>query len=131
MKRKTLQECLSIACKNNTPDKHPQWDCYKHYTFILQNHKIIEWGTNRPGSPFAYLGYVPYSKIHSELDAYNKAKGIMNRGEPFEVVNIRLTKTFKIRSSCPCKCCWNFLNNLGCKRIWFTTDMGNFASLSF
>jgi len=130
MKRKLLQECLTIAHKNNTPTKHPQWNCYKHFSFIIHRNKIVDWGTNRAGSPLTF-GYEPYSKIHSEVDAYFRAKGLMRKGELFEVVNIRLTKGFKLKSSSPCKCCWNFLRNLGCKRIWFTTDTGEFANLFF
>jgi len=131
VKNRILNECLTIAFKNNNPIKHPQWDCYKHYSFVIQNHKIVEWGTNRRGSSFTFLGYEPYQKIHSEVDAYFKARGIMDKGVPFEVVNIRLTKNGTLRDSNPCKCCFAFLRNLGCKAIWFSTDLENFASLRF
>ena len=130
MKRKAIQECLNIALRNNNPN-HPQWACYKHYSFILQDNKIVDWGTNRPGNAFTFLGYKAHCKIHSEVDAYRKAKGLMIKGTPFEIVNIRLTKDSRIRSSCPCKCCWNFLKNLGCKKMYFSTDMEDFAYLSF
>jgi len=130
MKRKLLNECLEIALKNNTPIKHPQWTAYHHFSFIIQKNKIVEWGTNRCSSPLTFLGYMPYSKMHSEYDAYFKAKGIMLRDKPFEVINIRLTKTNLIGGSSPCKCCFAFLKNMGCKRIWFTTEVGNFASMN-
>jgi len=131
MKKKLLAECLNIAIKNNTPLKHPQWDCYKHFSFIIQNNKIIEWGTNRQGSAMIYLGYAPYQKIHSEVDAYFKARGIMDRNKPFEVINIRLNKTSHLKVSNPCKCCLAFLNHLGCKRIWYSTDNEIFLNISF
>lgn len=131
MKSRVLNTCLDIAFKNNNPIKHPEWECYKHFSFIVQDNKIVEWGTNRRGSSFTFLGYEPYQKIHSEVDAYFKAKGIMDKHVDFEVVNIRLTKTGMIKASNPCKCCFAFLKNLGCKRIWFTTGVENFACMSF
>jgi hypothetical protein len=130
MKNKVLQECLKLAWQNNTPD-HPQWDCYHHFSFIIQRNKIIRWGTNRAGQPNARLGYESYKKIHSEVDAYFKARVFLDNTIPFEVVNIRLTKTFKIKESAPCRCCWNFLKRLGCKRIYYTTNMEEFANMLF
>lgn len=125
MKRKLLNDCLSIAVKYNP--KHPEADCYRHYSFVIQRGKIVEWGCNRRSSPLLFLGYKSHTKMHSEVDAYYKAKGIMQKNEDFEVVNIRLSKHGHIKESTPCKCCYAFLNNLGCKRIWFTTRIGNFA----
>ena len=130
MKKKILRECLEIA-KSNNNSNHPQWECYHHFSFIVQRNKIVGMGTNRMASSLTFLGYQPYSKMHSETDVYFKVKGIMAKNCDFEVVNIRLTKTFMIKSSEPCKCCFAFLNNMGCKRIWFTTNTGNFAHISF
>jgi hypothetical protein len=130
MKSKILKNCLEIARRHNNSLKHPQWDCYKHFSFIIQNNKIVEWGMNRKGDAYVN-GFNDYSKVHSEIDAYFKARGLMDKSDPFEIVNIRLTKTFRIKSSNPCKCCWNFMKKLNCKRIWFTTDLGEFAVLHF
>jgi hypothetical protein len=126
MKRKVLGVCLETA--NDYLHKHVEPYC--HFSFIVQNNKIIEWGTNRCASPLTFLGYPVHSKMHSEVDAYFKAKGILGKG-PFEVVNIRLTKTAMIRNSRPCRCCFEFLRGLECKRIWFTTNLGNFARMDF
>ena len=128
MKNRVLRECLKIAFDNNTPD-HPQWECYKHFSFIVQKNKVVRYGTNRAGAALIRYGYQPYQKIHSEADVYFKARGIME-GDSFEVVNIRLTKTFMIRDSTPCKCCWSFLKKLGCKKIYYTTNIGEFASIN-
>lgn len=129
MKHKILRNCLQIAMDNNTDDKHPEWYAYHHYTFIVQNNKIIDWGTNRRCSPLIYLGYKDHTKMHSEVDAYFKARGLLSKDKPFEAVNIRLTKTYKIRMSMPCNCCFSFLKRAGCKRVWFTTNLENFANL--
>ena len=131
MKRKLLKVCLDIALRNNTPIKHPQWSDYHHFSFIIQRNKLVEWGTNRFSDPLTFLGYFPYSQMHSEIDAYFKARGIMARDLTFEVVNVRLTKTHLVRGSSPCKCCFAFLKNMGCKKVWFTTEVGNFASMGF
>lgn len=130
MKSKILKNCMDIARKHNNPISHPNWETYKHFSFIIFNNKIIEWGMNRNASPYVN-GFKSYSKIHSEIDAYFKARGLMAKNDSFEVVNIRLNKSSMIKTSQPCKCCWNFLKRLNCKRIWFTTKMGEFASLSF
>lgn len=128
MKPKILKECTEIALANNNPS-HDQWDCYKHYSFIVQENKIVSWGTNKRGSPLTFLGYQPHQKIHVETVAYFKADRLLKKNIPFEVVNIRLGKNNMIKISAPCKCCSNFLKNLGCKRIWFTTTNGSFACM--
>jgi len=127
MKRKILDICLNIAIRNLPNNTEP----YCHYTFLVQRNSIVEWGKNRRGPPLTFLGYESHTKMHSEVDAYFKAKGIMIKNEPFEAVNIRLTKTGSIKNSCPCKCCLAFLKGLKCKRVWFTTDLENFARMDF
>jgi len=129
MKRKTLSTCLDIALKNNTPDKHPQWDYYHHYSFIIQREKVVGFGMNRRSSPLTLLGYPDYSKMHSEIDAYFKVKGLLEKNKPFEVVNIRLTKTNRIVMSQPCPCCSSFLYKSGCDSVWFTTSINSFAHI--
>jgi tRNA(Arg) A34 adenosine deaminase TadA len=131
MKRKLIDECLKIALKNNKPEKHQEWSNYHHFSFVIQDDNIVSVGKNRCSSPLLYLGYQLHTKMHSEVDAYFKAKGILSKKNRFEVINIRLTKTNIIRHSEPCKCCFAFLKNLGCYRVWFTTNIGNFACLTF
>lgn len=120
MKNRDLITCYKIA-KNHVRN-HPEWDCYKHYSFVFQNNQLIEWGCNRRGPPL--IGYPSYGKIHSECDAYNKAKGLLIRNRPFEVLNIRLNKSGQLKMSKPCNCCYNFLFNAGCRRIWYSTELG-------
>ena len=131
MKRKITDECLRIALKFNTRDLHPQWGNYHHFSFVIQDNKIIDWSTNRDGTPIIAIGYSHWQKIHSEFDAWRKAKGILNKRKPFEVVNIRLTKTNRVAPSYPCNCCYQFLKNVGCKGFMFSTNLGNFAYISY
>lgn len=119
MKRKDLINCYRIAKAHVR--NHPEWNCYKHYSFIYQNNQLVEWGCNRRGSPL--IGYPSYGKIHSETDAYSKAKGLLIKNKPFEVVNIRLNKSGELRMSKPCNCCFNFLMNVGCKAVWYSNEI--------
>lgn len=125
MKKSLLRECLRIARAKNTPDTHPKWGNGRHhFTFIIQDNKIVEMGINRKGPPLKAFGYEEYQGIHSENDAYKKAKGILNDQKQFEAVNIRLNKRDELRLAAPCPCCYEFLTDLGCKTIWFSTAVG-------
>jgi len=119
MKRKLLYECVERAYEYLT--KHPQYNCYKHYSFIIQNNKIVGFGMNRVGTPLTI--YKDHCKIHSETDAYFQVKGIMDKAE-FDVVNIRMDKQGSLKNSKPCLCCYNFLKNCGCRNIWFSNEIG-------
>ncbi len=130
MKRTILRECIRIAYEYNTPDKHPEWGNFHHYTFIVQKDKLISWATNKSALPLAQHGYEAKSKLHSETEAYRKARGILLTDTPFTCINIRLTKSGTMRISKPCSCCFNFLRSLNCKNIYFTTDLGLFAILN-
>ena len=127
MKRSLLNECLRIAIRINP--KHPEYNYYHHFSFVIQNNQIMEWGTNRGEGATPLIGYPEYSKLHSEARAYFKARGLLERGKNFEVINIRLNKRGDVRISRPCKCCSSFLKFLGCRTVWFTT-LNGFAKLS-
>lgn len=125
MKRKMLDICLNIAIKHLSKHTEP----YCHFSFIIHKNQVIEWGTNRRGSPLTFLGYPSYSKIHSEVDAYLKGKGLLKKAS-FDVINIRMTRSGKLlRNAGPCKNCYEFLKGMGCRYIWFSTDLGNFARM--
>lgn len=128
MKRKLLTECYERAMLLNKPEKHPDWGCYHHFSFLIQDNKIIGHGMNRRGDPIKLLGYQEWGKIHSEYDVYQQVKGIMEPGK-FSVVNFRLSKKGLMRDSTPCKCCSDFLGNMGCTEIWFSTSTGHMARM--
>ena len=125
MKRKVTEICLNIALAN----LHKHTEPFKHYSFVIQDNLICDWSVNRTAAPLTYFGYEDYTKIHSETDAYRKAKGIMDYTIPFDVVNIRLSKKGILRGSCPCHSCYAYLKKLNCREIWFSTDIENFAEL--
>jgi len=123
MKNTILRECLRIAIERNPT--HPEWGHYHHFSFIVQANRILEWGINRKGPPLTQYGYKRFGKLHSETEAFRKAKGILDHGKKFEIVNVRLNRSGDVRLSKPCKTCYSFLKSVGdCGYVWFTTDVG-------
>jgi len=131
MKKQILRECVRISREKN--NNFPIAMKKHHFSFIIQNNKIVEWGTNvsicrgvditGTQSP-KYRGYPEYAMFHSEAAAYKKARGILNPKETFEVVNVRLNTTSDMLLSKPCDCCFHFLRTLNCSRVWFSTKTG-------
>ena len=127
MKQTILRECVRLAKKKNTSLDNQ----FRHFSFIIQRNKIIEWGTNiSKANPLTLFGYSNRSGIHSETNAYAKAKGILDKFVSFEAVNIRLNKSGELKLSKPCPCCYSFLESFGCHAVWFSTEAG-FAKLMF
>lgn len=114
-----------MAIRHNSPDNHPQWGNYHHYSFIVKNNKIIQWATNYRGTAVHQLGYKDYQKIHSEQMAFKRARKLLGKelGE-FELLNLRLNKTNELKKSYPCLCCLNWLQDSGCIRIFYSHENG-------
>lgn len=127
MTKRILERCLNISKKYLK--KHSRIDGYKHYSFIIQNNRIIEWGTNISGAPLLKFGYKDFQMIHAENTAYKKAKGLLDKSIKFEVINIRLNNNGNIKISKPCNCCFNFLKELGCSNIWYSKSDGEFKKI--
>ena len=123
MKKAILKECLRIALRRNTVELHSEYGRYHHFSFIVQNNTIIEYGTNHGNKNQYSRFYYDRSKVHAEACAYKKAKGLLSN-EPFEIVNIRLSKSGDLRLSKPCICCVNFLTVVGATSVWFSTADG-------
>ncbi len=126
MKFTILRECVRIATERNSFTLHPSYSQYPHMSFIIQDNKIIEFGYNRCGKPPHGFGYADFHKIHSETDAYRKAKGVLDKFKYFEMINIRIGKNNDLKISKPCKCCMNFLKTIKCSKVYFSTDKGFF-----
>ena len=132
MKRNILNECLRIARKKHGPS-HPSWEKKAvHYSFIVQSNKILEMGVNRPEtSPPVHYGYPSHSDLHSEIDAWKKARGIL-KSEKWEIVNVKLSKEaplYPTADAAPCGPCMIFLLEQGCKRFYFSTSGGWMAKI--
>lgn len=124
MKKLLLEETLKIARKGLKT--HPEFNNFPHWSFIVFKNKIISFGVNKKQIPPKHFGYHQHSdptflpKFHSELDALKKSKIKDN----FNVINIRLNKQGQTRNSMPCKNCRILLRNFGCKKVYFTTEIG-------
>lgn len=127
MKKSLLAQCTKIAQDYRT--KHPEWNHFLHYCFIVQANAIVEWATNRTGPPLTHRGYPPSGKQHAEPLAWFKARGLLTSHRSIEAVNIRLNRQGELRLSKPCACCYSFLHSVGCRTVWFSTDAG-FAKIS-
>jgi hypothetical protein len=125
MKKKILEACLRIA-RTHLPNHSEYQSGFMHYTFVIQNKKIIKWATNNgvKCDLAPKLGYPKHSKIHSEPAAWKKAKGLVNRRRPFQIINIRLNRKGQMRNSKPCWYCACFLDSLNCNEVWYTTNLG-------
>src|SRR5215216_5136790 len=80
MKKSLFHECLSIAISKM--HNHPQYENFIHFSFIVQNNKIVGYGRNNCATPPKHQGYhsrVPTPKTHSEINAYKKVKGILEK----------------------------------------------------
>lgn len=122
MKKKLLTQALN-HCQRSLHE-HPQWFHYMHWTFVVQRSKIIEWGVNCEGDPPFGMGYHRNSKIHSELSAFRRAKGLLDRDQGWSIINIRLSRRNEFKMSAPCRTCFTWLSSVGCEKAWFTTSSG-------
>ena len=129
MRNRIIQQCLSVAQKNNAAGRHKDNTRFLHYTFIVQRNRVLGYGMNHPGEPAIHLGYPKTSKIHSEIDAFRRCKHALILGVKFEALNIRLSKNGELRISKPCPCCSTFLREIGCHVVVYSTDVG-FVTLS-
>jgi len=104
---------------------HPEflYKGYIHFSFLILKGKVIAIGLNHRGNNPIQYGYPIYGKIHSEIDAYRKAKGLL-KGDSFLLINIRLGRGGIIRNSKPCFFCQSLLKELGCKRVYYSTEIG-------
>ena len=126
--KKLLLVSQRIALQNL--HKHPLYLEGKklHFSFIVQRRQIVEWGCNMLHEPPIHMGYVQRingadPKLHSELVAYKKAKGLL-KDKKFVLINIRLNKKGEIRLSKPCVCCHEILSSLGCVLFYYSTEEG-------
>lgn len=122
MKKSIIRECVRISKSKNSPRTHPEWGNFHHFSFIVQDNKILGWATNKTGEASKVLGFGDKNKIHSEPSAYAKAKGLLNSTKSFECVNIRLTRLDRLKISKPCDCCFRFLKIMGCSFVYFSTE---------
>lgn len=126
MKRVIFDEAVSIA--RQKIKTHPEYKNYIHYSFVVFEGKIVGWGRNHSAEPPKHYGYharlqYPIAKTHAEIDAYRRCRYII-KDEVFEIINIRMDRTGKLRISKPCCCCYELLTELGCKKFYYSSEVG-------
>lgn len=136
MKRSLLNEAVRIAVSSS---KRLAGVKFTHWSFIVQRNKLLDGSPMKLTEPPVHFGYRdimrrkepdrPHPWVHSELAAYKKAIGIMDRDKPFECINVAFTERGIVRMSCPCGACQSFLKAVGCSKVYFTTAGGVFAEL--
>lgn len=129
MKKAILREAVRIA--KSKLHLHNELHNYPHYSFIIQNNKIIEWATNAHHEPprhYGYhnrckhdIGYVP--KFHAEVFAYKRAKALLT-DNTFTIVNMRFNKAGQLKLSKPCTPCYELMSALGCSCFYYSSDIG-------
>ena len=124
MKARIIEECLRISRRQLF--KHPKikYSGSLHYSFVVQSGKVVEWGMNREGKPPSFLGFDKHSKLHAEVVAYRKARGLLDKLVPFQLINVRINRSGELRNSYPCPCCLGYLETLNCSEVWFSTNAG-------
>lgn len=120
MSKRLYHQCLQIA-KNNI---HRCTETNNHFSFIIQDNKIVAWGFNKRGRVHKKLGYNWYSNIHSEVDAFKKSKGFLDASNHWWIINIRLNNHLETLISAPCSCCSFYLSYLGCSKVLFSLEEG-------
>jgi len=125
MSKKILDECLAIARKEMF--KHPEKNCFMHWSFVIIKKKIIGWETNKQscGRDIRMFGYnnPRRHKAHAELNVILKYIR-KPYWDYYDIVNIRLNNIGAMRNSKPCVHCYNFIKKNHCRNIYFTTDLG-------
>lgn len=108
--------------------KHPQYRHFLHTSYVVCGGQVVEWGYNRAGEPPVHFGYHGESKIHAELAAYRKGRGLING--TFSLINVRYNRSGMVKLAAPCQVCREWLAAVGCDTVWFTLDGGGWAKTS-
>lgn len=127
-RKKLIQHCLNIAKSYITNNK--KLEPNKHFSFIIQCNSIISIGTNRRGTVPKKFRYNSFSNIHSEVDAYGRAKAFLDNTRSWYIINIRLNNFKQTMLAAPCKCCEPFLQILGCSKVVYSDFTGEFNKLT-
>lgn len=105
----------------------------QHFTFIFQGGNLCAWGYNyRVPLRYNSLGFVKQREysVHSEsmaISQLNKNRNLSIRNlkrKSFTVVNIRVTKTGKLKNASPCQECLANLLLEGFKKIYASNNEG-------
>lgn len=126
---------ITHALKNNS---HKIKCRCKHFSFIVNKNKILSIGINNPKKThprnlqYKYTGRYNndisgYIGVHSELSAIIKYG--FDDCTNHILINTRVNAAGEIANSRPCAGCQNLIKQLNFKRVFYTTNSGQFAEL--
>jgi hypothetical protein len=124
MKKRLLRHAVDTAL-GKLPH-HPELNHFPHFSFVVARGRIMSWATNTKMEPPKHYGYHrPWDgtyrpKFHAEVLAYRRSEVV----GPFEIINVRLNRNGDVKLSRPCVPCCRLLGSLGCRRIWFSSEVG-------
>ena len=117
-----IARCIATAMSDFP---HHTADTFKHWSFVIQNDKVLEWGRNKLNDPVGLERYGYKGKrhsLHAEAVAMRKAYGLLDRRKPWLMFNIRLGAGKELRNATPCRICRSFIVACGCTACYFTID---------
>lgn len=113
------------ASKHNRADWHPEWGNKHHWTYVLQAGVVVGFGVNRDVAPPVGLPYDrKFSKLHAEVDALRRTRGLLDFSRPFDLLNVRLNRRSEQRTAAPCAGCVRVAYAFGVRSVYYTTDTG-------
>lgn len=95
---------------------------HKHFTFIVNNNRIISYGWNHNFKTHPRAVGNRNSTIHSELNAILRLDVDDSYLLRCDLINIRITRSGRYGLSKPCKHCYSILSNYGFKNIIWSID---------
>lgn len=119
-----LDQCLRIALSEHQKCREKSW---LHWSFVFQRNRLVEWGVNHQGEPTGYQRFGYHQgrhSVHSEVVAWRKASGLLDRRKPWGLINIRLGADGGLRMSKPCRVCEAYMRSCGCREVFYTTSTG-------
>ena len=124
MKQTLLRESLRFSIEKMRKLDRRSMPKNCHFSFIVVNNRILEWGTNRYQSIPKHWGYdVTFQGLHSEMSAYIRGSGLI-LNKPFSLINVRFSNFMHLKLSKPCPDCTRMMTSLGCTECVYTTPNG-------
>lgn len=130
---KIIEKSLRISNKI-FPEYYGQHKLPYHFAFIYRRTKLISMGVNRPtclcpktlyfGNRFNIDKYKKYHYAHAETDAIARCWGKTFLDKNHQMVVLRLDKNRKLWDSKPCENCQAILDQIGFRRVWYSTENG-------
>jgi deoxycytidylate deaminase len=106
-----------------------------HFAFLVHRNKILSIGQNDPQKPnnkamkFAkkFGSSIQFPYIHAEVNSISKLWGKQMITPDMKLISLRLNSYYELKSAFPCPNCWNVIDGLGIKRVYWSTKDGSIA----